>query len=507
MKKTLGLIGSLLLCITSVSAQEQSWEQRMNLKDSIYHLLNEYKLSSSFQDLARTGISSKKTEQFRNLFEKNARLINDIYPVYAKDKNKPQYPYQLAEADISSYIDTIKKVFPEGLRVNLRRANIDYSDLGRGKINIFIDREVRGKTVYGYQFQNRDTLVLTLNVQATGTAVKIAGIALAGKGSNLTCDVCDYDGDGVFDAQDQAPQDPCIPVGSPKRTKFFLSLSATGMLNRPEMAALQPSALGYQALVTDQTLLGDISHNLFPGVNLGLSAAVDYFFTRKLGISVGAGYTLMTFNLALDTFHVEYKLAEETGSTSSHRQLLTSQSIGEWIQAQYFFIPLLLKYHHNTAKKVSYFIHAGPSFSVLISGKSHAHSFIDYQAIHSSYTDGNRTDVLLTSEAAKPMGYNVALYERVSNVTTFKQKMGLFGNLKVGLLFKLTPNVSLLAGVSAAYGKITNHTKENYKLTDQIGEYTSVMAASDHVRVLSYGLTTGFSIGIGKKNPQTINCD
>jgi hypothetical protein len=59
------------------------------------------------------------------------------------------------------------------------------------------------------------------------------------------------------------------------------------MLNRPEMAALQPSALGYQALVTDQTLLGDISHNLFPGVNLGLSAAVDYFFTRKLGISVG----------------------------------------------------------------------------------------------------------------------------------------------------------------------------------------------------------------------------
>jgi hypothetical protein len=116
-----------------------------DLKDSIYHLLNEYKLSSSFQDLART-VFPPKNRTIQNLFEKNARLINDIYPVYAKDKNKPQYPINWQKLTFPPTLIRLKK-YSGGMRVNLRRANIDYSDLGRGKINIFIDREVRGKTV------------------------------------------------------------------------------------------------------------------------------------------------------------------------------------------------------------------------------------------------------------------------------------------------------------------------------------------------------------------------
>jgi len=509
MKKLWLLTGFLLFSVMPGVAQELNWEQRKNLKDSIYHLINEYRLSVIFRELDRPGISEEKIERFRSLFAPNAFLINDIYPVYAEDVNKPDYPYQLTEQSLEDYINTIRQAFPEGLRVNLLGANIDYKDVNKGQIRVFLDKEVSGMAADSSLFQNRDTLALYLDVQPELGRVKIASIRLIG--SDFQCLVCDYDEDGIMDVEDPDPKIPNVVASRDtikKASKLSISIFAGGMLVNPELAPLQTS--GYTP-IAERTQLGNMAYA--SGKNFNFSVAADYFFRKNLGISLGLGYSSHSFDVAIDTFHVEYPSME--ADSTRYRQLLSAGNIEEQVQAQYIIVPLMLKYQKNISEKIGFYIHAGPLFSLLIDGKSDASTMIDYEAIYAyengAFTynkDDKETDWQITREATmtqgsnyvvdyfmerQAIGYNVGLDERIEKTDTFEQKVGISGNIRAGVLFKLTDNLSFLAGGDVLFGKIKNQADDNYRLTDKAGEYSTMMSGTNDLQIFSYGLSIGVS--------------
>jgi outer membrane protein OmpA-like peptidoglycan-associated protein len=282
-----------------------------------------------------------------------------------------------------------------------------------------------------------------------------------------------------------------------------------------------------QAAYYTSALNANISRPEFRnGTSRGLDVQGAYFFGKKCNFGVGVGlmYLYQEGDMVMDNFHVEYRSTDNFGST--FRQVLTGNGrIKESLRIHNLSIPLVFKYQTWFTKKVGFTADAGLLINVVERINYSTGSSFDYEAIYRySGNPGQVVPVydnsptpspdalLLTRQYAADHGLNSDNYindlrSRGYNVGLGVKPANNSGNVNyngsVGILLRpmvtiaMCSNTSLNLGVYYIYQDF-NHNTGNYRITDKVGTYNTMLNSVNRSINHSLGLNIGVRYTFGK---------
>jgi outer membrane protein OmpA-like peptidoglycan-associated protein len=308
------------------------------------------------------------------------------------------------------------------------------------------------------------------------------------------------------------------------RSDWCVDVNATGGFAMQKITGMDPATNYTNALNKN------ISNTEYrKGLSAGLDVQLDYFFgtNREFGIGSGIMYMHQWGELTMDNFHVEYQATDFFGNT--FRQVLTTNGqIREKVKTSNLNIPILFKYRTNIAENVGFTAEAGVLFNLMEENHYEASSSIDYEAIY-QYTGAEGSvktvydnspvpaanDLLITkkqylgthSDAAiqdyfntlRSDGYNVGLgVVPKNNSGTISYNGGSLGIfVRPAVSIALSRGLALNVGVYYAYQNFNHDAATNYRLTNKLGEYNSMMNgvtnAGNHMLGISAGIRYSLS--------------
>ncbi len=266
------------------------------------------------------------------------------------------------------------------------------------------------------------------------------------------------------------------------------------------------------------------------GWQVGGDVQIGYFFGRKRHWGVGTGimYTYGEGTMSLDKFHVEYRATDFQGDT--YRQVISSNGkIKETLKLENWGIPLVLKYKTRFSRRLGFTADAGVLFNFATKTRYKSDARFDYEAIYKWNNESNSfvydnaavpdvNDVLYTREQLasttstsvenefmklRDRGYNVGLNVPArtdGGTVTFKS--GSIGfMIQPSLNVFLSDKVALNFGLYYMYQMFQNTAATSYRLTNGVGDYSSVMNTVTASNVQSYGLNVGARFFICHKAP------
>ena len=307
---------------------------------------------------------------------------------------------------------------------------------------------------------------------------------------------------------------------------WCLDVNLTGGALLQDISAANPTA-GYLNTVTGQSSTLKFNN----GASFGADAEIGYFFGKKrhFGIGTGVWYMYQTGDLTMDHFHVEYQSTDNLGGT--FRQLLTSDGqVKESLKTSNLNIPLLFKYKTQFSRKVGFTVDAGIMFNLVESSNYTAKTAFDYEAIYKYDVtpEGTTTvfdnsaipgssDLIIKKSMYTPLGYSsVAAYftdlqqhgynvglgvspnKNTGNVSYTAGTIGLL--LRPAISIALCPRTSLNLGVYYLYQDFNHTADANYRLTDKLGQYSSMLNTVTSNMNNSFGLSVGVRYCFGKKH-------
>ena len=261
------------------------------------------------------------------------------------------------------------------------------------------------------------------------------------------------------------------------------------------------------------------------GMSMGADIELGYFFGEKghWGIGTGFMYFQQKGDITLDEFRVQYQSYD--GRSGTFRQLITATApIVESQRMTSLNIPLLAKYKYRFTKRVGVTADAGVFYNMQYKSDYTTRAKFDYEAIYKFNGEGTPiydpnyypayNDWLITNSHMsiyKPQGvadsmnflrsqgYNVGLNQDVNKRTGIvSYTSGSFGFLvRPALSYYLSDKVAVNLGLYYTYQKVNNTTESTYRLTDKVGDYTSVTKTVSTLTSQSYGGSIGLRMFIG----------
>ncbi len=261
------------------------------------------------------------------------------------------------------------------------------------------------------------------------------------------------------------------------------------------------------------------------GMSYGGDIQLGYFFGNKAHFGVGTGfmYLYQTGDLTLDQFNVQYQSVDSRGNT--FRQLITAnRPVVEKLEITNMNIPLMLKYKNRFTKRIGFNMDLGILYNLQLTNVYKTNASFDYEAIYKYVPSTNGTDVavydnetnpsvnslLITKDAINRLnngnnvadtfnfhrnvrGRNVGLNQepdKKDGSTSYTQgSVGFMAQPSLSIFF--SDRVALNLGVYYMYQPFTNSAKSGYRLTDKVGEYTSVTSSVTSNIAQSYGGNLG----------------
>ena len=231
----------------------------------------------------------------------------------------------------------------------------------------------------------------------------------------------------------------------------------------------------------------------------------------------------------LNNYHTEYQATDGAGNI--YRQLVTGNDIRESVISTNINLPLVLKYKNRFSKHWGFAADAGALFNLQMNNAYTTHASFDYEAIYKlvSTSDGGTVSVYDNSpvpssndwmitkaeflknnpggnyldyvNAKRALGYNVgeglSPGTRTGTTSYNRGSVGLI--VKPSFNYFLSDNVALNFGAYYMLQPFKNNAQSNYRLTDGIGTYSSVMNNVTTSINQSYGLNIGVRFFLGKK--------
>ncbi|MFI5196045.1 MAG: thrombospondin type 3 repeat-containing protein [Chitinophagales bacterium] len=309
-------------------------------------------------------------------------------------------------------------------------------------------------------------------------------------------------------------------------TKWVLDVNLLGGMLTQNLTTAVP---GYTNAVNTNISALKFSN----GMSYGADAQVGYFFSRNNNWGVGTGlmYLHQTGDVTMDKFKVEYQSTDSHGLT--FRQVLTAnQQVKEQLKITNINIPIVLKYKHRFTKRVGITADAGLLINLQNMSAYKTNASFDYEAIYQYATDVSGHQVAVYDYSPTPSstgdllvtqaqylkthqggdvnaymnmehyqnGYNVGLGVKPnSNTGSVSYTAG-----SVGFIFQpsvnlyLNDKVALNFGLYYLYQPTMNNASSTYKLTDKMGDYTSMLKNVSSGNSASYGLNVGVRMYFGK---------
>ena len=268
------------------------------------------------------------------------------------------------------------------------------------------------------------------------------------------------------------------------------------------------------------------------GMSYGFDAQIGYFFGKKnnFGIGLGFMYLAQQGDVTLDNFHVEYQSTDIHNYT--FRQVITANSpIKEKLDITNLNIPILLKYKHRFSERLGFTADLGALINIKLMNSYSSDASFNYEAIYqltgtgdnitahydNSPVPNSTSDILYTvkehstknpgqsltdyfNQLRNAGGYNVGLGVKPNNNSgSVSYATGSAGLLfQPGVNYYLSDMVALNFGVYYLYQPFSNTVPAFYRVTDKIGEYSSLTNSVTKSNNQSYGLNLGVRIYVGK---------
>ncbi len=270
------------------------------------------------------------------------------------------------------------------------------------------------------------------------------------------------------------------------------------------------------------------------GKSQGADLTVGYFLGKKQMFGVGGGisYLAQSGVLGIDSMHVEY---DRVGNYGHYRALITStnsgvadgnanpRAVNEALSITNISIPLLFKFKHQFNKTVGVSADLGGVINMYYENHYATNAYFDYEAVYknsggtyvyeTSYPYG-ANDWLITrsyflshnnSESAaqyfsgKTQNYNVALNARPSSTSgNVSYSIPSFGGLaQANFTYKLSYRVTFMIGGYYLYQVFQQPKANDWKITDQVGQYNSMVKGVSTTNAVSYGMNIGVRYFIG----------
>ncbi len=275
---------------------------------------------------------------------------------------------------------------------------------------------------------------------------------------------------------------------------------------------------------------GSVAH--YAGIQVG------YFFGKKRHFGIGTGFTLgrQKGSMSIDSFKTEYKSVDNNNET--FRQILRNGGITEDFVSSTVTIPLLLKFKQQfNNSRLGLAVDAGALFGIINSNKLTTLSAkFDYEAIYKYDASNNMgvydnsnpydaTSQLVTKDfwsnhqtsdltvedyfiRKRGEGMNVGLNEELSAKNT-KTKYSAVPSLGFIIQPSVTyqlgnkggkdeSNTFIVLGGFYSYQVYKNKSNQDYRLTDKIGEYNSIIGGIKNNVVTNWGVQIGLRYFFGE---------
>jgi len=268
------------------------------------------------------------------------------------------------------------------------------------------------------------------------------------------------------------------------------------------------------------------------GYSYGADAQLSFFFGERRHFGIGTGFLFMEQrgDANLDNYHVEYQAHDGAGNI--YRQVVNGNDIREEIVSANINIPLVLKYKTRFSKHWGFAADAGALINLQMKNDYITHASFDYEAIYKFTKSGDGgtksvydnspapsvDDWLITKaqflrnnpngnlqdyfNAKRLLGYSVG--EGLSPGTRTGSNSYTQGSvgfiLQPSLSYYLSDNTALNFGVYYMFQPFKNNAQSNYRLTEGIGTYSSVLNGITESINHSYGINLGVRFFLGRKH-------
>lgn len=262
--------------------------------------------------------------------------------------------------------------------------------------------------------------------------------------------------------------------------------------------------------------------------SMGFDFEGGYFFGRKRNYGVGTGimYLMQKGTATIDKFHIEYQSKDDSGNI--FRQSITSNGqIKEDIDIKNINVPVLFKYKRRFSEKLSFNFDAGLLLNMQMSNSYTTNASFNYEAIYAFTVDPetkkvtpiydnnptpNKKDILYTEayfkhthpEASNQqvidyfntlkahgqnVGLNVSPNTKTGSVSYTQGTMGFIIRPTIG--FNLSDYFLVNVGLYYLYQPFKNDMSNGYHLTDNVGNYNSLLNSSSTNTTTSFGGSIG----------------
>jgi len=265
------------------------------------------------------------------------------------------------------------------------------------------------------------------------------------------------------------------------------------------------------------------------GKTFGANLQFEYYlFGDKVNVGISSGISFMqqSFDLTLDSFHVEFKNVDN--KDNDFRQLISAPKITENSKAKNLSIPICLAIKSNFESKIGFSINAGFLLNIGYTYNVTTDAKFDYEAIYKFSDDGKKTifdeaqnpsknDWLITKkhyDKSKPNDakdfneyYSTEIFKVGLNKEIETKKQTVETHKKTSIGFLVQPNItySISDKISVYLGGylITQNFKNddaetnNYYLTKEIGDYKSMLKSySGEYTTKTFGINVGLRYAI-----------
>lgn len=567
LKKTLQILTLIIISCNLGFAQglkDLSVTQKKAAAATLDKLLNDYINTCSLQKVGTQNISEEQAVAFLALFQPGAKVWDDLTPVNYSNKQ-----LSTGESSVEKMVANYKEFFPMGIINKIERTNINYKNISNHTAQIVIQRSISGNYNIKSFLSNQGTVMqLNVKLSDDYSSAKITGITkivcnpipcpscpkpynVAGvvaaattfsdsdkDGVEDTKDLCptvpgpdrthgcpDKDNDGIEDTKDKCPDVAGVekfggcPDTLPKYPpRVSIAFNVIGGLNSSKMDTPDLTKLNYTGINVANSSIDNFAAKGKTAIALGLDADIMFKKDKKFGVGLGVLYRHSSATMGYDKLYLEYQKINplfNTGYQDFTRQF-TATNVSEKVSMNNVAFNLLFKYDGGKTKKGLYF-QIGPTF-VLSSNATSSYTIekADYESVGkdgiysitrtSAATETNSsasvTDYFNKWGTQYDAGIDKAP-EGKSDKFKFKGGIGLIA--RVGASIPLSPKMNLLAGLDITYLKMSGNSKNGEALTDNVGDYNTVLYGIDKITNTSYGIHIGIAYRMYNLNKEKVS--
>ena len=318
---------------------------------------------------------------------------------------------------------------------------------------------------------------------------------------------------------------------SPANTQTPPWYVGLGVFGGAQSGKLDQNSLSQNYLNALNSNISEIKQN--NGSHLGFNVSFGYYFGKKRMLGLGSGFQFLhnQFDLGLETFAIEFESQDVQGQTF-RQKIGSTNSIQEQIKQNTFGIPVMVLFKKELNKHWGINLDAGMVFNFSSKGTySVENANFDYEAIYkldnngvavydnSSIPDPNswlitaehynrvnpNGDVNAYFDNLQNQGFNVGLDVAPSTTTgdLSKIKVNPSWIIRPSVSYKLNSSMALHLNLMLQQMKTTFDNSENYRMTDQLGSYSSMSNSLKSSTQLFYNVGLGLRYYFGEKKEKT----